>query len=156
MPRIRPYRAEDAEACRALLAAVLPEYGLKVDFEKTDSDLHDVEGVYLRKGGAFWVIESDDGASLLGMGGVERTAPDTGEVRKMYFRKELRGQGFGRRMLDLIVEFARANGVRRLTLETATVLAEAVRLYERYGFVRDPSLLHTCRCDVAYRYDIPG
>ena len=154
MPRIRPYRSEDAAACRALLAAVLPEYGLKVDFEKTDADLHDVDGVYLATGGAFWLIESDDGATLLGMGGVERTAPAVGEVRKMYFLRELRGQGFGRKMLDLIVEHARANGIRTLTLETATVLKQAVRLYEKYGFVSDPSLLHTCRCDVAYRYDV--
>lgn len=153
-PRIRPFRAEDAAACRAILAEVLPAYGLKVDFDGTDRDLHDVEGTYLRPGGAFWVVERADGGGIAGMGGLERVSPERGEVRKMYFLPELRGRGLGRRMLDLMAAFARANGIREITLETATVLKEAIRLYERYGFRPDPTLLHTTRCDVAYRLEI--
>ena len=42
----------------------------------------------------------------------------------------------------------------RTGLPIASALKEAVRLYERFGFVKDNSLLHTNRCDLAYRYEI--
>lgn len=156
MPDVRPYRDDDAESCRALLETVLPAYGLKVDFDGTDRDLMDVRATYVKPGGAFWVIEDHDG-SIAGMGGLERKGEhgEIGEVRKMYFLPELRGQGLGRAMLDRMTAFARENGIRTLTLETASVLKEAIRLYERYGFTPDPSLLRTKRCDLAYRLDLP-
>lgn len=152
MPALRRWEPKDGAACRAILEAVLPAYGLEVDFEKTDRDLLDVEGTYFAKGGMFWVVE--DGDRVLGMGGVERKAPEVGEVRKMYFLPELRGKGFGRKFLDEIAAFARANGMKTLTLETASVLKEAIALYEKYGFRADVSLLKTKRCDTAYRLDL--
>lgn len=150
MPEIRRFRPEDGGACRALVEAVLPAYGLKVDFSAADADLVDVPKSY--EGGAFWVIEED--GRLVGMGGVRRLAKDRAEVRKMYFLPEIRGKGLGRAMLDAIVAFCRENGIRTLTLETASPLKEAVRLYERYGFKRDDSLLETRRCDQAWRLDL--
>lgn len=152
MPVIRRWEAKDAAACRAILEAVLPAYGLKVDFEKTDRDLTDVEGTYLAKGGMFWVVE--DAGRVVGMGGVEKKSPEVGEVRKMYFLPELRGKGFGRKLLDEIQAFARASGIKTLTLETASVLKEAIALYEKYGFRPDVSLLKTKRCDTAYRLEL--
>ncbi len=150
MPELRPFRPADAEACRELVAEVLPPYGLKVDFDGADADLVDIPKSYA--GGAFFVIE--DGAHLVGMGGVRRLSADRGEVRKMYFLPEIRNQGYGRKMLDAIVAFCRANGIKTLTLETASALKEAIRLYERYGFRRDDSLLETERCDQAWRLDL--
>ena len=151
-PVVRPYEPRDAEGVKSLVEAVLPEYGLQVDFSGADADLVDVPAHYEKSGGAFWVIE--DAGRLVGMGGLRRPEPHTGEVRKMYFLPELRGRGLGRAMLDRMVSFARENGIKTLTLETASVLKEAVRLYERFGFTPDASLLRTHRCDAAYRLDL--
>ncbi len=155
-PRIRPYAAGDAGPCRRILEVVLPAFGLNVDFEGTDRDLLDVDASYLAGGGAFWVVEAPGSGRVIGMGGLHRVAPDTGEVRKMYFLPELRGRGFGRKLLDTAVGFARERGIRTLTLETASVLGDAIRLYERYGFTSAPELLRTKRCNLAYRYDVPA
>ena len=149
-PVVRRYKPRDADGVRALVEAVLPAYGLKVDFSGADSDLTDVPAHY--RDGAFWVIE--ESGRLVGMGGLRRPEPAIGEVRKMYFLPEIRGRGLGRAMLERMVEFSRENGIRSLTLETASVLTEAVRLYERFGFTKDASLLRTKRCDAAYRLDL--
>lgn len=152
-PTIRLYEPRDAGGVRRLVEAVLPAYGLTVDFEGADADLADVPAHYGDAGGVFWVIESDDGR-LVGMGGLRRPESAVGEVRKMYFLPELRGKGFGRALLERMTAFARENGIRTLTLETASELQEAIRLYERFGFRPDPSLLRTKRCDMAYRFDL--
>lgn len=151
-PVVRLYEPRDAEGVKSLVAAVLPEYGLKVDFAGADADLVDVPAHYEKTGGAFWVIE--DAGRLIGMGGLRRPEPLIGEVRKMYFLPELRGRGLGRALLDRMATFAREQGIRTLTLETASVLKEAVRLYENFGFTPDLSLLRTKRCDTAYRFDL--
>jgi hypothetical protein len=45
-------------------------------------------------------------------------------------------------------------GRKRITLETAGVLKEAVKLYEKFGF-KPYTLEHQVeRCDVAYKMDL--
>jgi ribosomal protein S18 acetylase RimI-like enzyme len=46
--------------------------------------------------------------------------------------------GFGKLMLDHLADFALANGVTLLRLETGIYQREAIALYERMGFNRIP------------------
>ena len=76
------------------------------------------------------------------------------ELRKMYVRRERRGQGLGRRLLDRALAWARARGHARVELETATRLEEAVALYRKAGFVPRPGKPDTCRCDLAFELEL--
>jgi len=78
---------------------------------------------------------------------------ETVELRKMYFSEKLRGRGFGKITLQRMIETARAMGFRKIYLETAQVLKEAVHLYEKFGFVPTDEK-HTPRCDAAYFLDL--
>jgi GNAT superfamily N-acetyltransferase len=49
-----------------------------------------------------------------------------------------RGRGVGQTLVAACVERAREAGASELTLHTAEWLPDAIRLYERCGFVRDP------------------
>ena len=83
----------------------------------------------------FFVIEKDH--TVLGCGGFAPLIdgePDVCELRKMYYRPELRGKGQGARMLEHILDAARASGYRQCYLETLESMAHAQRLYKRYGF----------------------
>ena len=75
----------------------------------------------------------------------------------MYLASHVRGQGLGRRLLEHALATAKALNFSRVELETASVLKEAVTLYERYGFRQfHPSHLSS-RSDSAYYLDIqPG
>ena len=68
----------------------------------------------------------------------------------MYLHRAYRGKGLGRRLLEDALARARQAGFRRITLETASVLKEAIRLYERYGFKPFRPDHLSCRCDQAY------
>jgi putative acetyltransferase len=54
------------------------------------------------------------------------------EVKRMYTRE--RGRGVGKALLAHIEQDARAAGKPMLRLETGTLQAAAIRLYERAGF----------------------
>ena len=57
-----------------------------------------------------------------------------GEVKRMYVRPGNRGSGFGRRILETLIEHARERGIRVLRLETGIHQREAIGLYVSMGF----------------------
>ncbi|UCD48552.1 MAG: GNAT family N-acetyltransferase [Phycisphaerales bacterium] len=152
-PRLREATNADCEAVRDLVFTVLAEYGLKPDPGSTDADLSDIEQSYLARGGTFRILESSDG-SVIGAYGLYPMEDRACELRKMYLRRECRGQGLGRRLLDDALAEARRLGFRRVVLETASVLKEAIALYERYGFAPYQPDHLSSRCDQAYLLEL--
>ena len=69
-------------------------------------------------------------------GGLKSFGTDYGEVKRMYVRPDFRGQGLGIEMLDHLADYARANKVYLLRLETGIYQKDAIGLYEKYGFQR--------------------
>lgn len=53
----------------------------------------------------------------------------------MYFMPEIRGKGLAKRIALMALDFARETGYQSCYLETTAVLNEAVKLYEKLGFV---------------------
>ena len=145
---IRPATNDDCERVQALVFGVLSEYGLEPDPAGTDRDISDIEAHYMTRGGTFELIEDASG-NLLGTVGLYPMNAETVELRKMYFAKTLRGRGVGRQTLQRMIDKARLLGYQRLYLETASVLKEAVALYEKFGFTQTDEK-HTPRCDAAY------
>jgi putative acetyltransferase len=152
-PRLRPATNADCPRVVDLVYTVLREYGLQPDPQCTDADLNDIEQSYLRRGGVFYVLEGEDG-SIIGSYGLYPLQPGICELRKMYLHRDHRGQGLGRQMLAHALTRARQLGFTQVTLETAAVLKEAIRLYQSHGFrpYRPDHL--SCRCDQAYRLDL--
>jgi len=145
---VRPASNADCVRIQSLVFGVLAEYGLSPDIEDTDRDITDVEEHYIARGGVFEVIETSDGRTL-GTTGLYPVNRDTVELRKMYFERELRGRGWGKRMLSRMIDRARELGFKEIYLETASVLTDAIRLYEGFGF-RPTSKVHAQRSDRGY------
>lgn len=151
---LRPATREDVPALVTLVTAVLAEFGLAFGRgSKTDEQLLTLPESMTDGGGAFWVVEDDDGA-LLGCGGVARIDEETFEIRKMYLHRAARGRGFGRQLLDACEAHARAARARRLVLDTISEMEGAIRLYERAGFVRDDAQIRGSRCSRGYRKEL--
>jgi putative acetyltransferase len=146
---IRSATNEDCARVQNLVFGILREYDLTVETGGTDADLADLEASYLKRGGVFEIVE-DAGGNLLGTVGLYPLDAETVELRKMYFDKKLRGRGVGKKMLERMIEQARALGFKRIYLETATVLKEAAALYKKYGFQPTAEGIHSKRCDAAY------
>lgn len=146
---------DDRPAIEALVFGVLAEYGLRPDPGGTDADLQDLHESYHAAGGAFDVLTDGQG-QVVGTVGLHRVSATTCELRKMYLARAVRGQGWGRRLLEHALAQAKALGFTRVELETASVLREAVALYERFGFRRfEPEHL-AARCDAAYFVELPA
>jgi putative acetyltransferase len=150
MLTLRTADNQDTDKILTLIEKVLREYGLDLDSDGVDSDLADIEANYTASGGWFAVIE-DAAGRLVGTTGLLRVDDRVCELRKMYFGREIRGQGWGKSVLDLALARAEKMGFEEVRLETASVLVEAIGLYDRVGFRPVPGEACAVRCDRAYR-----
>ncbi|MGB3147419.1 MAG: GNAT family N-acetyltransferase [Paracoccaceae bacterium] len=84
---------------------------------------------------AFFVMR--EGGRPVGMGAIKRLSATHAEIKSMHVLAEMRGRGLSRKMLTHLVEAARAEGCRKLSLETGVQpsFVAARKLYERAGFV---------------------
>jgi putative acetyltransferase len=149
MYTFRPARAEDSSAVRAVVAAVLHEYGLEFDAANSDADLADIPTHYASRRGAFQIVESPAGG-IVGCGGLYHIDADTVELRKMYLLPDARGHGIGKKLLTQLLAEARRLGYKRVVLETNSVLKGAIVLYRRFGFVPIDREHIAKRCDQAW------
>lgn len=109
------------------------EYGLSFDVEAmARSDLED-RGKFFPPSGRFYLVEWR--GAFAGVGCLKRLAPGVGEIQRMYVQPRARGVGAGRRLVERLIEEARALGYTTLRLESLKALAPAHRLYRSVGFV---------------------
>jgi putative acetyltransferase len=150
---IRSATNGDSDAVKELVFAVLREYQLQPDPDGIDADLNDIETSYLRSGRRFAVLVDSHGV-IVGSVGLYPIDSATCELRKMYLSYQVRGQGQGKRLLEYALTQAKEIGFRRVVLETASVLKEAIALYQRYGFRPYEAPHLSQRCDGAYALDL--
>lgn len=148
----RPARPQDGAAIRELVFSILKERGLPTDAH-TDADLDDVYEYYFAAGGDFRVLTTEAGA-IVGSIGLKPVDKRTVELRKMYLRSAHRGQHHGKRMLEWAITRSRELGFKRITLETAAVLKEAIALYTSHGFRAYDSEKCSSRCDQTYELEL--
>lgn len=146
---LRSATNEDRAAIESLVFGVLAEYGLAPDPQSTDADLHNIENEYFGKGGSFDVLIAENG-QIVGTVGLYAISAEVCEIRKMYLASHARGQGLGHKLLKHALAKAKALKFSRVELETASVLKEAIALYERYGFRQFRPCHLSSRCDSAY------
>lgn len=132
----RLYRAADRQAFVELNRDWIEEYFV---LEACDREqLERPEASIVGKGGLIVIAELD--GVVVGTGAIlpPHHEPDDGrkwlEIVKMAARKDLRGQGIGRAVMDALIVQARAMAADAIWLETNADLKAAVRLYERSGF----------------------
>ena len=134
--RIRPIAATDDAALAQLIRTVMPEFGADgPGYAIHDPEVDSMYATYSQPRSGFWVIEQDDrvvgGAGYGPLAGAE---PTVCELRKMYFYPEARGHGWGRRLLGMVLDAAKADGFRVCYLETVARMEAARRLYVAAGF----------------------
>lgn len=136
--RLREILPEDDDQVADLIREVMSEFRLTGEgFAIHDPEVTKMSAAYPGAGARYFVLERD--GRILGGGGFGRLKGSESdeaicELRKMYFRHELRGLGWGRRLLTHLLSAMRDAGYRRCYLETTSWMDVARALYEKAGF----------------------
>jgi putative acetyltransferase len=149
MIELRDYQKGDEPEVMNLLKTVLAGYGLKTNPAVTDRDILDIEQSYLQNNGAFQVLTEDK--KIIGSFGIFKMSADVCELRKMYLYKSYHSLGLGKRLMTEAINAAKSLGYTEMVLETNSVLKEAKRLYEKFGFKEYQPDHLSDRCDYAMK-----
>lgn len=151
--RLRPIVPEDVRGVLALIGEVYAEYGCVLDVEHDEQHLLE-PGAYFRvRGGEFWVVE-EGGNDILATAAV-LLHEDAGELKSLYVHPSLRRQGWGRRLTQMAIDYARERGKRKMILWSDTRFADAHRLYRNMGFQETGMReLHDSNNSVEYGFEM--
>lgn len=79
-----------------------------------------------------FVVDGD----VRGGGAIRRLADGSCEMKRLFVPDRHQGQGIGRRLCEALIAAARREGFPLMRLDTAALFAEAIALYEAFGFRR--------------------
>jgi GNAT superfamily N-acetyltransferase len=127
---IREFEPGDELAFRQLNEEWITRY-FRIEARDAEIMNHPQSNI-LQPGGRVFFAVLDD--ACVGCCALIPTGPGEFEVAKMAVTAACQGMGIGRRILNAVVEAARASGTRRLHLGTNHALTPAIRLYESVGF----------------------
>ena len=143
--KVVDYAPKYREAFKSLNVEWISKYW---ELEEPDfKALDDPEGYILNQSGVI-LIALDKGEPI-GCCALIKQADDMFELAKMAVSPKAQGKGVGLLLGKSIVERAKLMGLKRLYLESNSVLKPAIRLYEKIGFkhIKGASSPYA-RCDV--------
>ncbi len=136
---IRPIESKDDPRVAEVIRSSLSEFGCTgPGFAIHDPEVDAMTAAYADSPDRQFLVVEVDGEvrGCAGYAPLEGSDPDQriAELRKMYFRPELRGRGIGRRLLEELLVRMRDAGFRRCYLETFSGMDAAQALYRKLGF----------------------
>jgi len=132
--RIDSYAPGDEQGIVELIVPIQrEEFGIAITAQD-QPDLLAIPSFYQTGTGDFWVARHD--GVVIGSIALKDIGNGDAALRKMFVATAWRGREFGvaRRLLECLIEAARARGVRRIFLGTTAKFLAAHRFYEKHGF----------------------
>ncbi|MFZ0594668.1 MAG: GNAT family N-acetyltransferase [Bryobacteraceae bacterium] len=131
---VRDFQAGDEEAFRTLNEAWIARYFYLED--KDRETLREPHRYILSPGGE--ILMAIRNGERVGCCALLALPDGSFEVAKMAVAESEQGRGIGRKLLEHVIDYAKARSIHRLYLETNSSLANAIHLYESVGFRRLP------------------
>ena len=137
---IRPFADDDAPQVRELFIVInrlLSPPDLRDAFEAyieraLAEEIDRITAYYGQRHGGFWVAIQKD--KVVGTFGLERSSPDSMELRRMYVDPGVRRRGIARQMLRFAEDECRRRKIFRLELSTSEVQEAALSFYRNSGY----------------------
>lgn len=149
---IRQAHALDVPMLRKIVLDTLCEFHFEEDPDGIDADLKDPMKTYVEDNGLLDVLTQCD--RVVGFIGLIPVDHLTIELRKLYVNKEVRGCGYGGKLLDHAVEWSIRRNYRWMILQTSTRLKHAGALYQSRGFAITQGPSRGKDCDQLMQLDL--
>ena len=126
------FSTEDFAIVRQLFREYQAELGIDLCFQGFAAEVEGLPGDYAPPSGRLLLALRDDVAvGCVALRAVDGTRC---EMKRLYLRPGARGSGVGRALVERLLSEARAEGYGEVVLDTLPSMAEAQRMYERFGF----------------------
>lgn len=146
---IRAATGDDLPRIRQLIREYVEWVALDLAFQEIDTEIAGLPGEYAPPDGVLLVAcpPGHPPVGIIALRPLDRAGvPDArrAEMKRLYVHPSARGQGLARRLVERLLDEARALGYQEICLDTLPMMGEAQTLYAALGF-------H----DIAPYYDTP-
>ena len=134
--RIREIKIEDNSQIDLVIKSIFKELGLPLKGTAyEDKETTRMFESYQEEKSIYFVIEED--GEVKGGGGIKSlsiTDNSVCELQKMYFSNDIRGKGYGQKLISICLDAAQKMGYTHCYLETLCELKKAIKLYKKNDF----------------------
>jgi ribosomal protein S18 acetylase RimI-like enzyme len=126
---ILPFQPQHQPEAKALILAGLEEHwGVLIPGKNPDLD-----NISLSYAKALFLVALQ-GEKLIGTGALAPKSDDTAEIVRMSVSSTMRRRGIGKKILNALCLHAKAEGYKRVILETTETWQDAIEFYRQFGF----------------------
>lgn len=137
-----------SDEVKKLIAEYYHRLGRDLSFQNIEAELDDPTVRYSPPQGELLVaLENDE---VLGMVAYHRLTSKRCEMKRLYLTPNARGRHLGERLVETIIEHAKASGYEEMVLDTIKPLKAAVSLYRKLGFEECEAYYDNPMEDVVY------
>ncbi|CAL5869164.1 uncharacterized protein PFLUO_LOCUS3392 [Penicillium psychrofluorescens] len=145
---------DDSDTILALFSGYAASLGIDLTFQQFQDELDSLPGKYVAsQGGALLIARTEKQpdryqpyqtssdplgshpSAAVGCVALRRSSDNWCEMKRLYVLQEARGTRLGERLVEAVLDRAKALGYRGIRLDTLPEMTAAQRLYRKYGFV---------------------
>ena len=140
--------ANHLEEVKRLVIDYTKFLGRDLSFQNIDDELKDLSAKYTPPEGRLLCAELD--GKIIGCVAYHRHTRERCEMKRLFVREGYREHHAGSKLVEAIINFARADGFKEIVLDTLKPLKSAIRLYKKFGFVETEPYYENPMSDVIY------
>lgn len=122
--------------------------GRDLSFQHVNEELDDLSAKYTPPEGRLLCAALD--GEIIGCVAYHKHTNERCEMKRLFVREGYRTHHAGSKLIEAIINFARADGFKKMVLDTIKPLQSAIRLYKRFGFVETEPYYDNPMNDVIY------
>ena len=134
---------------KGLITEYYKALGRDLTFQDIYTELADLPAKYSPPEGRLLCALTNEG-EVIGCIAYHRHSDFRCEMKRLYVRPEFRELKAGRKLIEAILELAKADGYEEMVLDTIKPLQSAVHLYQKYGFEECEQYYNNPMPDVIY------
>jgi len=139
---------DELDKVRELFIEYQAEIGINLRFQNFEDELANLPGKYALPNGRLYIVTSND--SLIGCVALREIDKERCEMKRLYVRKQFRGLGIARTLVEKIINDAKSIGYEKMFLDTFFSMREAIALYQDFGFIEVEPYYDNPNNDVLY------
>ncbi len=135
---LRRFRPEDSQGVKNLILTILMK---EYPFDRSaysDSDLDRITETYSGPKDSFLVVEEN--GEIVGTVGIKEDSEEDALLRRLFVDPKHRKLGYGSRLLETAIKFAKENGYKRIFFRCTDRMGAAMKLCLSKGFKEKDSL----------------
>jgi putative acetyltransferase len=143
-----PESAKDYEQVKEIFKEYQVYLNIDLCFQRFDNELATLNEIYKPPKGAIILAKLND--QIAGCIALKPIEDNNCEMKRLYVKPMYRGHNIGKKLVELIIEYAKNNKYTLMKLDTVDKLVEAIDIYQKMGFKKTEPYVYNPLSDVLY------